>query len=169
MRALTIHQPWASLIVHGPKRIENRSRRPWSRLMGQLIGIHAAKRVDLAREREYSAVHDLPQPLPHGALLGFARIVGTVTEVDEGSDDPWFEGPVGIRLADVVAYPEPIAMSGAQGYFSVLDRLTPDARESLMERAGATGMAASDRGQWLALYDVTRPARGAKFKKRGEA
>ena len=45
MKALTLHQPWASLIAHGVKTIETRSWAPPRQLVGQRIAIHAGKRV----------------------------------------------------------------------------------------------------------------------------
>ena len=153
LRALTIWQPWASLIVHGPKRIKNRKRKPWARLRGQLIGIHAAARIDRDIESEYASKYQLSAPLPHRALLGIARIVGTV----EHSDDPWFVGPVGIQLADVAAFPAAVPMSGAQGYWSPIKRLTDDRREHWHERAAIRqhdGAMAADLASWWALFDV---------------
>ena len=155
MRALTIWQPWASLIVSGPKRIENRTRKPWARLMNQLIGIHAGRRVDDHAVAHFSKRCELALPLPHGALIGFARIAGTI----EASDDEWFHGPIGIPLADVVAYPKPLPMKGAQGYWSVLDRFSDDQREHWRER---TAMRCRDDAmtgelaRWWAVYDVLR-------------
>lgn len=58
MQALTIWQPWASLIVHGFKRIENRTWAPPADLVGTTIAIHAGKKVTLAlrgRWPKYSA------------------------------------------------------------------------------------------------------------------
>lgn len=43
MKALTVRQPWASLIVAGVKDVENRSWAAPERLVGERIGIHAAK------------------------------------------------------------------------------------------------------------------------------
>ena len=43
MKALTLHQPWASLIAHGVKSIETRSWAPPQSLLGQRIAIHAGK------------------------------------------------------------------------------------------------------------------------------
>ena len=45
MKAITLHQPWASLIAHGVKTIETRSWRPPRSLYRQRIAIHAGKRV----------------------------------------------------------------------------------------------------------------------------
>ena len=42
MKAITLWQPWASLIADGTKTIETRSWAPPSSLLGQRIAIHAA-------------------------------------------------------------------------------------------------------------------------------
>ena len=44
MKALTLHQPWASLIAHGVKSIETRSWPPPREIVGDRIAIHAGKR-----------------------------------------------------------------------------------------------------------------------------
>ena len=45
MEALTLHQPWASLIAHGVKTIETRS---WASaaIVGERLAIHAGRRVE---------------------------------------------------------------------------------------------------------------------------
>ena len=43
MKAITLHQPWASLIACGLKTIETRNWPPPRALIGQRIAIHAAK------------------------------------------------------------------------------------------------------------------------------
>ncbi len=45
MYAITLHQPWASLITLGVKTVETRSWPAPERLLGQTIAIHAGKRV----------------------------------------------------------------------------------------------------------------------------
>lgn len=45
MKAITLWQPWASLIAEGIKSIETRPKRsPWSSAIGETIAIHAAVR-----------------------------------------------------------------------------------------------------------------------------
>ena len=44
MKAITLYQPWASLIPEGHKTIETRVRPPPLSLVGQRIAIHAGKR-----------------------------------------------------------------------------------------------------------------------------
>ena len=43
--AITLHQPWASLIVLGLKTVETRSWPAPTRLVGQRIAVHAGKRL----------------------------------------------------------------------------------------------------------------------------
>lgn len=115
LRGLTLWQPWAWAIAHGGKRIENRPWRPWPEVLGKLIAIHAAARVDVATEAAAAAfIHPrtgvvVPEAatLPRGAIVAVARVTGYVT----ASRDPWFMGPVGWTLTDVVALP----IRGAQG------------------------------------------------------
>ena len=57
MKALTLHQPWASLIACGAKSIETRSWCPSSNVIGQRIAIHAGK-VVVARGLEKSLRED---------------------------------------------------------------------------------------------------------------
>jgi hypothetical protein len=49
--------------------------------------------------------------------MRFARMTGVVTE----SADPWFTGPYGWTLDDVVALPAPVPCRGAQGLWPVPD------------------------------------------------
>jgi activating signal cointegrator 1 len=46
MKAISLWQPWASLIAAGAKPFETRSWAPPRELIGQPIAIHAAKKVD---------------------------------------------------------------------------------------------------------------------------
>ena len=45
MYAITLHQPWASLITLGLKTVETRSLPAVARLLGQRIAVHAGKRL----------------------------------------------------------------------------------------------------------------------------
>ncbi len=127
--------------------------------MGKLIGIHAGKHIDHQLELDYANRYDLPRPLPHGALLGFARIDDVVTE----SEDEWFIGDIGIVLTDVVAFPEPLTMSGAQSYWSALDRLTDAQRREWNERihmSCAHSDVPDEAKAWWTLCAVMRKANG---------
>jgi hypothetical protein len=46
VRALTVKQPWAAAIAHGPKRVENRTKPIPSKHLGTRILIHAGAAED---------------------------------------------------------------------------------------------------------------------------
>lgn len=87
-RALTIHQPWADLIIAGAKDVENRRWALPSTVSTPLrLWIHAAKKPD-PRMREileaeygadvYLSARTLPgdNPAHYGALLGSVTVTG---------------------------------------------------------------------------------------------
>jgi hypothetical protein len=69
MKAISLHQPWASLVACGTKTIETRSWPAHKSVIGERIAIHAAK----TREGKYNFLgRDLPlnfDDLPFGALV----------------------------------------------------------------------------------------------------
>lgn len=56
MKALTVRQPWASLIVAGLKDVENRSWRAPEWIVGERIAIHSAARRDTPERAAHAAV-----------------------------------------------------------------------------------------------------------------
>ncbi|MBF0169079.1 MAG: ASCH domain-containing protein [Alphaproteobacteria bacterium] len=87
VRCLSIRQPWAHLILHWGKDIENRK---WlTHYRGKLL-IHASKQIDCEHEEVRA------ENMPLGGIVGVVRVVDCVTK----SDSPWFFGPYGFVLAD---------------------------------------------------------------------
>ena len=82
MYAITLHQPWASLIALGIKTVETRSWPAPARLIGQTIAIHAGKRAvrkpGVAVENEMRARlgEDWHRTIPAGAVLATATLSG---------------------------------------------------------------------------------------------
>ncbi len=123
MKALAIKQPWASLIVSGTKRIENRT---WpTRYRGPVL-IHASKKKDDDELRAwlcFKKTRSFPTTgqtgltwgqCPAGGIIGIADLIDCLTT----SDDPWFTGPYGFLLANVRPLPfHPCR--GALGLFDV--------------------------------------------------
>jgi hypothetical protein len=103
--ALSIRQPWAWLIVHGHKDIENRD---WSTPFRGQVLVHAGLTMTRAYygqiTEELGNVGMLPvsglpvyEDLPRGGLVGRTRIVDCV----EHSPSPWKqEGTFGFVLRD---------------------------------------------------------------------
>ena len=103
MRALSILQPWAWLIVHGPKDIENRK---WSTSYRGRFLVHAGKGFDREGYVFVRATRpDIRMPAPsefgRGGVVGMATIVDCVTE----SSSWWFNGPQGFVLTERRALP----------------------------------------------------------------
>lgn len=120
MKALSIQQPWAWLIVNGHKDIENRDWRCHRR--GHVL-IHAGKKIDRDAMRELIAgFHpvtgeplrlDLPEVFDTGGIVGEATITGCVAQ----SASPWFVGSWGILIRDA----RPLSFwpcKGALGFFA---------------------------------------------------
>lgn len=77
MKAITLHQPYASLIAIGEKPYETRSWAPPSRLLGQRIAIHAGAKP-IPRDMEDDTADEIteafgrcgwPHWLPRGAVV----------------------------------------------------------------------------------------------------
>ena len=117
MRALSIRQPWAWLVVNGYKHIENRT---WRTGFRGRIYVHAGQRIvsdDYPEQREYvsQAGIAIPVDLARGAIIGEVTITGCLS----ASDSPWFCGPWGFTLEDPVSYEAPIPYRGQLGFFPV--------------------------------------------------
>ncbi|UAW96547.1 hypothetical protein pEaSNUABM22_00059 [Erwinia phage pEa_SNUABM_22] len=118
MKALSIRQPWAWLIVQGHKKIENRT---WDTKKRGRFLVHASSKRpsdhDMQVAREICDGLNITLPEKHefvlGSIVGYATVCGTVTQ----SDDPFFFGPVGIQLKDCRAV-EPIRFKGALSFFN---------------------------------------------------
>jgi hypothetical protein len=100
MRALSIRQPWGSLIVKGYKDVENRTWRTSYR--GPLL-IHAALRLD---PKGFEFAHSLgidilPEDCPRGGIIGMAELVDCVTH----HPSAWWRGPFAFVLANVEQLP----------------------------------------------------------------
>lgn len=121
--ALSIRQPWAWLILHGGKDIENRD---WSTNFRGRVLIHASKSCTKA---EHAAAIDFlvdrgldRLSIDFPAIDQFDRggIVGSVEIVDciDASDSPWFVGDFGFVLRN----PQPLPFvpwKGRLGFFNV--------------------------------------------------
>lgn len=134
MKALSIQQPWAWLIVHGYKPAENRT---WRTSYRGLLLIHAGKTFDADGWKWVSDNCAVRMPHPgafdRGGIVGQARLYDCTGHPDipmPGWDgvrgrhgplcDPrrWFFGPHGLWLRDAAPMPfKPLR--GQLGLFNV--------------------------------------------------
>jgi hypothetical protein len=92
LRALTVVQPWAWAIIHGPangpkKLIENRS---WATPYRGPLLIHAGK--SLTRLGDYGPGEPEPKSLVFGAIIGVVELVDCVP-LERVEGQPFAEGP----------------------------------------------------------------------------
>lgn len=137
--ALTVQQPFASAIIAGPKRVENR---PWAptRPLPMWIAIHAGVGSFHLLPADFDSWLDRiwpgrqGVPLPRGVFLGVARVDRVVRGRDM-HQDPWYLGsPKCWILGAVRALPEPIPCKGAQGLWRVPDGAALSALRNLLEK-----------------------------------
>jgi hypothetical protein len=132
---LTLKRPWTWAITHLDKRIENRTWRPHID-EGQYLAIHAGKGWDAAGASFIEAecrcgLFDGMVPdrdtCPTG-IVAIARYGGIIDPmaVDPG---PWFIGPQGWILNDVVVFDQPIEHTGHQGLWPIDPLILPKVRE----------------------------------------
>ncbi|ESQ47426.1 hypothetical protein EUTSA_v10027851mg [Eutrema salsugineum] len=145
---LTMHQPWASLLVHGIKRIEGRS---WAAPIRGRLWIHAASKVPdeatiKAMEEFYQEIYavdgitdiQFPQHYPVSRLIGCVEVVGCVS-CDELQN--WEAIPKGVRLEGQTNFcwlceqPQkliiPFEMRGYQGVYNLENKIYAGAARGL--------------------------------------
>ena len=127
MKAISIRQPWAELILQRRKTIELRT---WETKIRGRIAIHAGKKVEQAACDHHGLD---PAILARGALVGYVDIV----EVIHFDEEMWeelrdqhlaqdgFPGDlVGWRLASPERLPKPLPVKGRMRFFDVPDDLS---------------------------------------------
>jgi hypothetical protein len=117
VKALSILQPYAWLIVQGIKPVENRT---WYTGYRGPVLIHAGKTYskrdhldDWETWQHFCYPHERDGMI--GGIVGIATITGCVDK----SDSKWFNGPWGFTLTNAIALPKLVPMRGALGFFDV--------------------------------------------------
>lgn len=145
MRAITVHQPWATLIALEQKKFETRS---WKIAYRGELAIHAGKKIDkqACRLEPFHSVlarHGYNEEnLPSGAIIAVCRLKEcrsvsrpSETEVLLNSDRPdmaeelsigmqeaifgdYSDGRFAWELSEVRRLPEPVPVKGRQGLWT---------------------------------------------------
>lgn len=130
MKALTLHQPWATLVAIGAKQIETRS---WRTHYRGPLAIHAAKKSPLGAVRLafynpfYAALkaggYEPFKPLPAGVVVATCRLVDCrlIVRIADWPDEPEVElgdyrpGRYMWLLEEVEKLEPPVPARGRQG------------------------------------------------------
>lgn len=113
MKAITLYQPWASLIADRRKPVETRPR-PWNYVGA--VAIQAGQQVD--REACVRFGYN-PDTIPRGAIVCVAwkhacvRFPNALAPPDEYGN--YAAGRYGYLLKEAVKFPMPIPAKGSQG------------------------------------------------------
>jgi gamma-glutamylcyclotransferase (GGCT)/AIG2-like uncharacterized protein YtfP len=142
MRALSIRQPWASLILAGLKKIETRSTTTHRR--GRVF-LHAAATMGPS-EREAAIREGLdPDALPRGVIVGTVDIVDSVpvTELDVSDGErrrgDYRPGRWGWMLTNVRKLATPVPAKGALSFWRVPKAAAETAEAQLPARVFVYG------------------------------
>ena len=145
MQALTIQEPWASLLVKGKKQFETRD---WQRNYRGLLAIHAGKQ----------SVHPFDYPLGLSEILDDSKItqdnlnnnkqkiiaIATLKEIHlmsiqfikaqselERLTGFWQPGLYAWELIDILPLPKPIPARGMPGLWGVSDEIYAEIQQQL--------------------------------------
>lgn len=129
IKAITLWQPWASLIACHAKLYETRS---WSTNYRGWLAIHAAKRKPEGFTAAANVLSEVGyrkwSQLPTGCIVAVAKLtdmistndralVGNLSEQERAFGD-YSPGRYAWKLADVRRLEEPIAVAGRQGLWN---------------------------------------------------
>ncbi len=125
MKAISLWQPWATLMATGLKKNETRH---WATSYRGPLLIHATKRMEpptilmreLLKPHGYQSWGDFPR----GALVCKVNLIDCVPTEDYIAEDPEYQfGNYGyarfVWITDEVEYFKPIPYRGSQGFFNV--------------------------------------------------
>jgi hypothetical protein len=115
MKALSIRQPWAWLITHGYKPVENHT---WATPHRGDTLIHAGVLFDHeGLQSVLRAFPDLRTVLPEqyelGGIVGKAQLLACVSQ----HSSPWFTGPYGFVMYE----PRPVPLVKVRGMLGIFD------------------------------------------------
>lgn len=138
IKAISLYQPWATLVVAGHKRYETRH---WHTPYRGAVLIHAAKRWAKAQQRLadcFQLMLGIELEFPRGAIIGRVELT-SVLSCDQLETLPDDEAPdaqerefgdfgssrFAWRLARAHRFATPIPYVGRQGFFHVPQELLP--------------------------------------------
>lgn len=118
VKAVTLYPIWAWAVMHGPKRVENRS---WATRYRGRLAIHAG----IGRQKDAEAramlerlVVPVPAELTRGAILGTVQLLDCRRCEGELRDDPFACGPYCWLLGDPRPFVQPIPARGQQSLWT---------------------------------------------------
>ena len=171
MRAVTLHQPWASLIAHGYKTTETRGWPAPQALVGSRVAIHAAKRRPRRTEwnRQVAEIAGRME-MPLGAVVATARVDGYVRVLSvkywraptarPGSDTRIAVGAVDTGISPMATDSEGQVWENPKAYYRAERKLRRWQRTQSRRRPGSAGAGGKPSGAWTGSRDASRDSGG---------
>lgn len=133
MKAITLHQPWASLVAMGAKTIETR---PYSSKYRGPLAIHASKKPIATDDPYYRSVLRSAglnlETLPRGAVVATCRLIDCekITEAHtpcypEYAFSNYVAGWYAWRLSDARTLALPVPARGRRGVWNWFEKGAP--------------------------------------------
>lgn len=118
MKAITIWQPWAGLLIAGLKPVENRTWKPRLNI-GERVAIHAGKDQAEAPDWVSDEILKLGRTdiWANGCIIGTMIYRGVIMSASHLAPDKqkWFFGPVGWLLDEPDKWKKPFPCKGMLG------------------------------------------------------
>lgn len=141
IRGLSLSRPWPMAFLQGPvqkrKRVENRSWPPPRWMFGQYLALHVAQSWDGSGVDDILDILGVEVPrkkdYPSGLIVAVCQLTGCMKD-DEWLDPvhrPWFCGPFGWVVSNVVELQTPILHKGALGLW----KIAPSIGERILKEA----------------------------------
>jgi hypothetical protein len=119
MKAITIKQPWASLICEGIKDIENRS---WKTKFRGRILVHAAQseynfKNQMTSEYQREFIKGIKKPYIKGSIIGSVEIIDCIKSKDNPNKAWGNMYCYHWVLANPIEFPQPIPVKGKLSFW----------------------------------------------------
>lgn len=115
-KCLTLFPHWAWAVIHGRKRIENRT---WTTRHRGRLWIHASSKLRQPTPEDMILLHDLPdlQQLVTGAIIGHVSLVDVLT-IHEAKGNEFASGPFCWLLSEPTPI-EPVLCPGQMALWTM--------------------------------------------------
>lgn len=132
MKALSLTQPWATLITDYGMNVENRT---WRTNFRGFFAIHATKTYredDFIYCRRNFGIKLNRDDVPYGAIIGFAKLIEVITADDvTKKTEKWFIGGYGFVLENIIKLKTPVSCNGSLSFWEVDESILKDCLKQL--------------------------------------
>jgi hypothetical protein len=121
IKAISVIQPWADIILHYGKNVENRKRNSYYR---GYLAIYASKNSPnyyFDQAKEDWGINIKKEDTVFGHVLGFVKLVDVITKKQvTAKTKKYFQGKYGYVLTDVMKLKEPVPIKmGKRGVWTL--------------------------------------------------